>query len=59
MEEKRISEQEFDEAVQQVMEDMANDPEFDGTAKFLIPLTGMIFAREMKRILFEKEATNE
>ena len=59
MEEKRITEQEFNKAVEQVMQNMVNDPKLDVGAKLIVPLTGMAFASEMKKILFEKEGTNE
>ena len=59
MEERRITEQEFDEAVVQAMQNIANNPRLEGMASLVVPLTGMAFASEMKKILFKKEATNE
>ncbi len=59
MEERRITEQEFDEAVVQAMQNIVNSPRLKGMASLMVPLVGMSFASEMKMILFKKEDTNE
>lgn len=55
MSEKKIILQEFDKAVEQVMDEMMNDEKITGMTKFLIPLTGVVFADHMKKILFGEE----
>ena len=55
MDERRISELEFDGAMQQVTKEMVEDPKLEGIAKLMIPLTGSMFADKMKKILFPKE----
>lgn len=55
MDERRISKAEFKEAQEKVMKDMMNDPDLDGMAKLLIPMTGVTFATKMAAILFPKE----
>lgn len=57
MKERKITEQEFNKAVEQVMQNMVNDPKLDVGAKLMVPLTGMAFVSEMKKILFKKEET--
>lgn len=47
-----INKAEFDAAKEKVMGDMMNDPDLDGMAKLLIPITGVTFAEKMKKILF-------
>lgn len=55
MDERRISKIEFDSAVHQVTEKMISDPKLEGMAKLMVPLTGSMFADEMKKILFPEE----
>lgn len=43
-----VTVEEFDAAVKQVIHDQVNNPELDGMGKLLIPLTGVIFAKEIK-----------
>lgn len=52
MEEKRITREEFDDAIKKTMESMMEDENIEGMAKMMIPLTGMIFAKKMEDILF-------
>lgn len=47
-----VTAEEFDAAVKQVIHDQASDPKLDGMRKLLIPLTGAIFAKDVKKILF-------
>lgn len=47
-----VTVEEFDVAVKQVIHDQVNNPELDGMGKLLIPLTGVIFAKDVKKILF-------
>jgi hypothetical protein len=54
MDEKRISKEEFDEAVKTVMEEMVKDPDIDGMAKIMLPLSGTLFASKMSNILFKE-----
>lgn len=58
-EEKRITKKEFDEAVAQVMADMAADDDFEGMAKLMVPLTGAMFASKMSAILFKDNKEEE
>lgn len=58
-EEKRITKKEFDEAVAQVMADIAADEDFEGLAKFMIPMTGAMFASKMGAILFKDNKEEE
>ena len=51
-EEKRISREEFDEAVKTVTDDFLKDKDHDGMAKMMVLLTGMMFAGKVKEILF-------
>ena len=55
MDEKRISKAEFDAAVNQVMNNLLEDPRLEGELKLMIPLTGMTFAGEMGKILFSED----
>lgn len=55
MSEKKITAEKFDDAVKQAMEEMVDDPEIEGVAKLIIPLTGMIFAQHVRKILFGEE----
>lgn len=54
-EEKRITREEFQAAVHAAIKDIVDDPNAEGIAKFMIPLTGMTFAAIMEEILFGKE----
>lgn len=51
---KMVTVEEFDAAVKQVIHDQVSDPKLDGMGKLLIPLTGVIFAKNVKKILFGK-----
>ena len=55
MDERRITEAEFDAAVKQVMEELISNPKIEGMAKLMIPMTGHMFTDDMKKILFPKE----
>ena len=55
MDERCISKAEFNEAMKKVMDDMMNDPDLDGMAKLLVPMTGVSFATKMEKILFPEE----
>ena len=58
-EEKRITKEEFDNAVKQVMEELVKDEELEGMAKLMIPMTGAMFASKMKTILFKDNKEEE
>ena len=47
------------EAVKQVIHDQVSDPKLDGMGKLLIPLTGAIFAKDVKKILFGETEENK
>ena len=51
-EEKRISMEQFDEAVKKGLEELTADEELKGEMRVIVPLMGMMFASKMKRILF-------
>lgn len=53
--EKKITREDFQRAVREVVEDMANDDKLEGMAAFVVPLTGMTFANKMEEKLFGKE----
>ena len=55
MDERRISEAEFDAAVDQIMKKMIDEPKLEGMARLLVSMTGHMFTSEMKEILFPKE----
>lgn len=55
MEEKKITREEFDQAVKATISEMVKDPELEGIGKLLIPMTGAAFASEVKEKLFGKE----
>lgn len=57
MEEKKITKAEFDKAVAAVTEKMANNDKLEGMSKFIVTLTGTMFAREMRDILFPEDET--
>ena len=52
MEEKKITVEEFDGAVKQVMSNMIDDDKLQGMSKLIVPLVGTIFAKDMRKILF-------
>ena len=52
MEEKRITEEQFDKAVKDAMEAFMNEKDLEGTAKLMVPLTGAMFANKMREFLF-------
>lgn len=56
---KMATAEEFDAAVKQVIYDQVNNPELDGMGKLLIPLTGVIFAKDVKKILFVETEENK
>ena len=51
---KMVTAEEFDAAVKQVIH-----PKLDGMGKLLIPLTGAIFAKDVKKILFGETEENK
>jgi len=57
MNEKTITKAEFDKAFAAVTEKMVNDDKLEGMAKFLVPMTGTMFAKEMREILFPEDET--
>lgn len=57
MEEKKITKAEFDAAMVATTDKMANDERLEGMSKFMVPLTGTMFAREMRDILFPEDET--
>lgn len=59
MEERKIAKAEFEAAEKKVMEDLIKDPNIEGMAKVLIPMTGRIFSDEMKKILFPEETEQQ
>lgn len=56
---KMVTAEEFDTAVQQVIHNQVSDPKLEGLGKLLIPMTGVIFAKEVKEILFGKTEENK
>lgn len=56
---KMVTVEEFDAAVKEVMKNQVADPKLDGMGKLLIPLTGVIFAKEVKAVLFGKAEENK
>lgn len=56
---KMVTAEEFDAAVQQVIHNQVSDPKLEGLGKLLIPMTGAIFAKEVKEILFGKTKENK
>lgn len=54
-----VTAEEFDAAVQQVIHNQVSDPKLEGLGKLLIPMTGAIFAKEVKEILFGKTEENK
>lgn len=55
--EKKITKEEFEKAMKQVMDEQINDPDLKGKgmASIMLPLLTMTFASKMKRILFGEE----
>ena len=56
---KMVTAEEVDAAVKQVIHDQVSDPKLDGMGKLLIPLTGAIFAKDVRKILFGKAEENK
>ena len=56
---KMVTAEEFDAAVQQVIHNQVSDPKLEGLGKLLIPMTGAIFAKEVKESLFGKTEENK
>lgn len=56
---KMVTVEEFDAAVQQVIHNQVSDPKLEGLGKLLISMTGAIFAKEVKEILFGKTEENK
>ena len=56
---KMVTVEEFDAAVKQVIHDQVSNPKRDGMGKLLIPLTGVIFAKDVKKILFGETEENK
>ena len=54
-----VTAEEFDAAVKQVSHDQVSNPKLDGMGKLLIPLTGAIFAKDVKKILFGEPEENK
>ena len=59
VQQKMVTAEEFDAAVKQVIHDQVSDPKLDGMGKLLIPLTGAIFAKDVKKILFGETEENK
>lgn len=57
MDERRITSEEFDKAIVKATENIRGKIDPHGMAAFLVPMTGTMFAIEMKSILFPKEET--
>lgn len=55
MEEKKITREDFDQAVKATISEMVEDPGLEGMGKLLIPMTGAMFASKVKEKLFGKE----
>lgn len=56
---KMVTAEEFDAAVKQVIHNQVSDPKLEGLGKLLISMTGAIFAKEVKEILFGKTEENK
>ncbi len=54
-----VTEEEFDAAVKQVINNQINDPEIKAMAKLIFPAISMIFGHELKEILFGKSEENK
>lgn len=57
MDEKKITKAEFDEAAKKAVDKVVKRPELEGMAAFIVPMTGMMFASEMRDILFPDDET--
>lgn len=54
-----VTVEEFDAAVQQVIHNQVSDPKLEGLGKLFIPMTGAIFAKDVKKILFGTTEENK
>ena len=52
---KKITEDEFDDAVRKVIDEISNDPDLKGSAAFIVPMLGTLFAAKMHIILFGED----
>lgn len=64
MEEKRISKEQFEDAVKKAIDAMFEETRLEGESKIMTALAGTVFAAKMKEILFdenkgENEESNE
>lgn len=55
MSEKKVTAEEFEDAIKQATEEIIKDPEIEGIAKLFIPLVGTAFTRHVRKILFGEE----
>ena len=55
MKEKKITREEFDQAVKATVGEIVKYPELEGIEKLLIPMKGAAFASKVRKILFGKE----
>lgn len=55
MEEKKISEIEYNEAVTKTIKELLNDSKIEDTTKVITAVAGMLIAGNIKTILFGKE----
>ena len=51
IEEKRITEEQFDKAVDDAMKAFMNEEKLEGAAQIMVPLTGAMFAGKMREFL--------
>ncbi len=54
MEEKRISKEQFEDAVKKTIDAMFDDERLEGESKLMTALAGTVFASKMKEILFDE-----
>lgn len=54
-----VTVEEFDAAVQQAIHNQVSDPKLEGMSKVLIPMTGAIFAGDVRKILFGTTEENK
>lgn len=59
VEEKAITQAEYNKAVKEVMQKEISDPKLEGMGKVLIPMVGMIFAKKIAAVLFGSEAEDK
>ena len=52
---KKITEDEFDNAVRKIIDELSGDPDLKGAASFIVPMLGVTFAARMHAILFREE----